>query len=297
MDVRADLDWSLMASFLAAAETGSLSAAATTLRQSQPTVGRHIRKLESQLGLELFQRHARGLVLTPSGERIRHHAQAMQAAMAQVALEAEAETGTLSGTVRIACSFFAAHHVLPGLVAQMRAVEPQISVVLHPSDNSDNLMFREADIALRMYRPRQLDLVTRHIADIEMGAFAAKGYLARRGVPRSYEDLLSHDVVGYDQSPLMRDVMAQMGYTLSAEQFVVRTDNQTAYWELVRAGCGVGFTQAHVGRSDPALEELHLGFDIPALPMWLTAHETVRKTPRVDRVWDLLVEHLPSCLA
>lgn len=292
----ASVDWSLLQSFLAVAESGSLSGAAESLGHSQPTIGRHIRNLEEALNVELFQRHPRGLRLTASGARIRPAAEEMRSAMNQIALLAEAEAGEPHGTVRIAASVFAAHHVLPPMLARIRAVASAISLVLHPSDDSDNLTFREADIAVRMYRPSQLDLVTRHIGDIEMGVFAAHGYLDRQGSPESASDLKSHDIIGYDQSPLIIDGMAAMGMPYTMDDFPLRTDNQTAYWELVRSGGGIGFTQAHVGRADPFVEELDLGIEIPSLPIWLTAHETVRRIPRVDRIWTLLSEELETWL-
>lgn len=289
-------DWSLVQSFLAVAEAGSLTGAAQALEQSQPTVGRHIKDLEDQLGAELFLRHPRGLSLSQLGEEILPMARQMQVAMAQISVQAEAGSAQIAGTVRIACSVFAAHHVLPPVVAQLRSAEPEISIVLQPSDDSENLTFREADIAVRMYRPRQLDLVTRRIADIDMGTFAAKSYIQRRGAPTTIQELFDHDVVGYDQSPLMVRAMRDMGHEITPEAFAVRTDNQSAYWELVRTGCGIGFTQAHLGRSDPMMQELNLGIDIPALPIWLTARQDVRRIPRVDRIWDLLVELVPQVL-
>lgn len=289
-------DWSLIQSFLAVADSGSLTGAATALGQSQPTVGRHIKELEEQLEAELFLRHPRGLSLAPMGEDILPLARHMQSAMAKISVHAEAGSARVAGTVRIACSVFAAHHVLPPVIAQLREAEPEISLVLQPSDDSENLTFREADIAVRMYRPQQLDLVTRKIAGIEMGTFAAKSYIQRRGAPTTLQDLFAHDVVGYDQSPLMVQAMRDMGHHITPEAFAVRTDNQSAYWELVRAGCGIGFTQAHLGRSDPLVQELALGIDIPPLPIWLTARQDVRRIPRVDRIWQLLLDLVPEVL-
>ncbi|MEP4198445.1 MAG: LysR family transcriptional regulator [Aliishimia sp.] len=285
-------DWSLVQSFLAVAETGSLSAAAESLHQSQPTLGRHIKSLETRLGIELFHRHARGLDLTELGAQVLPAAQAMRTAMNQIALTAEAHSGNLEGTVRIACSVYVSHYILPQIVAQIRCEEPAISIVVHASDDSDNLLFREADIALRMYRPKQLELVTRHIGDIEMGVFASKTYIQRKGQPVCKEDFADHDVVGYDQSTVILDEMAKMGLPARAEEFAVRCDNQTAYWELVRAGCGIGFSQLKTGLADPAVVHLDIGVEIPSLPIWLTAHEAVRRTPRVDRVWGILAQGL-----
>lgn len=295
-DTLSSLDWSLIQSFLAVSKHGSLTGAATALGQSQPTVGRHIKELEETLETELFQRHPRGFALTQTGQDILPLAQQMEAAMAEISVQAASASNQLEGTVRLACSVFAAHHVLPPVLAQMRHAEPAISLVLQPSDDSENLTFREADIAVRMYRPSQLDLVTRKIADIEMGTFAAKSYIQRKGAPAKVDDLFEHDIVGYDQSPLMVRAMADLGYDITPEAFVVRTDNQSAYWELVRAGCGLGFTQAHLGRADPLVQELDVGIDIPTLPIWLTARQDVRRIPRVDRVWSMLADLIPQVL-
>ncbi len=291
------LDWTLIQSFLAVAETGSLSRAAQTLGQSQPTLGRHIRALETTLGVDLFVRHARGLSLTDMGSAMLADAAEMRAALTRLATRAEREVGAPTGTVRIACSVFAAHHILPAVIAELRQQAPSISLILRPSDESDNLTFREADIALRMYRPRQLDLIAKFVTDIEMGCFAAKSYTQRKGRPLHAEDLSEHDLVGYDTSTLMLRAVSDLGYSLTEDDFAVRTDNQTAYWELVRAGCGVGFTQAHLGRSDPLVEELHLNIDIPKLPVWLATHEMVRHIPRVARIWELLSDAIPRHLA
>lgn len=290
-------DWSLIQSFLAVAETGSLSAAAAQLGHSQPTLGRHIKALEDSLGLELFARHPRGLRVTQAGQSILPAAQAMRAAMHQIGLEAEAQSEVLEGTVRIACSVYAAHHILPDMISRLRQEVPEVSIVVHASDDSDNLLFREADIAMRMYRPTQLELLAKHIGDIPMGIFAAKTYLQRRGVPMDLEGFLAADLVGYDQSTLIIDAMRAVGINVSPGDFAVRCDNQTAYWELVRAGCGIGFSQRKVGLADPLVEELDLGAPMPNLPVWLTAHEMVRRTPRVDRVWSHLAKGLAEWLA
>ena len=290
----AQLDWSHIQSFLAVAENGSLSAAAEALGQSQPTIGRHIKALEAQLGVELFHRHARGLTLTQIGEDMRAPAEQMRASMAAIALKAETQSTTSTGTVRLASSLFVAHHVLPPIIAELRQEHPTIQLVIIPSDSSENLLFREADIAIRMYRPDQLELVARHIADIEMGTFAAHSYLRRRGRPEHAEDLWDHDLVGYDTSTLIIDTMRTLGWNAVAQNFAVRCDNHPAYWQMVRTGCGIGFTQATVGRADPLVEELDLDINIPLLPVWLTAHQAVRKAPRVDAIWQSLDKMLTA---
>lgn len=287
-------DWSLIQSFLAVAGAGSLSAAARQLNRSQPTLGRHIHALEAALGAELFERHPRGLQLTSAGEQLLPMATEMHTQMNAISLSAAGRSQALEGTVRITASVFASHHLLPPVLAQIRAAEPLIQLELVPSDTSENLLFRAADIAVRMYRPTQLDVVTRHLTDLPLGIFAAKSYLARRGRPRTADDLWQHDLVGYDENELILRIMRGMGWNAGRAQFATRCDNQAAYWQLVRAGCGIGFSQTGVARADPLVEELDLGVSIPPLPVWLTAHETIRRVPRVARVWELLAEGMKT---
>lgn len=287
-----DIDWSLIQSFLAVAGTGSLSAAARQLKASQPTLGRHIHALEQELNVKLFHRQARGLELTDLGHELHNHARQMAEAMQAFSLTAAGAESTLEGDVRIATSVFMSHHAMPQIIADIRATEPKIQIDLVASDASENLLFREADIAVRMYRPEQLDMVTQHLGDITLGMFATRDYLNRRGRPVTIEDLSKHDIVGYDSNDDIIRGMRAMGIPAKRDWFAVRCDNQSSYWELIRAGCGLGFGQRNIALRDPDLEEILTGTPLPTLPVWLTTHEAVRRTPRVARVWDMLRDGL-----
>lgn len=289
MDISpADLDWTLLKVFARVAQTGSLSAAARSLGSSQPTVSRQIHALEQAIGVELFYRQPRGLALTQAGRTLLPHAQSMEAAAAQMRLAAAGADAGLSGTVRITASIIISHYVLPRVLADLRRDIPQLHIDLVPSDTTENLLFREADIALRMYRPTQLDMVTRHLGDIRIGAFASRAYLERRGRPQTMADMMGHDLIGYDRSDLLLHGMRALGIEATRDSFVLRTDNQSVYWEMVKAGCGIGFGQVTLGRAEPDLEHLVPELPTPSLPVWLTAPEVLRHTPRVDRVWRVL---------
>jgi len=281
------LEWSLIQAFLAVADTGSLSAAAKDLRSSQPTLGRQIKALESQLGAELFQRHQRGLSLTETGAALIAPAQQMRDAMQQIAMTAAGQNLSLAGTVRITASVVFSTFHMPRIIAAIREDEPEIEIELVPSDTSSNLTYREADIALRMYRPTQLDLITQHIGEIPISAYAAGSYLQKRGMP-TFETFMQHDFVGYDTDTTIIDGMRAGNIPVDRHFFKVRCDDPIVYWNLVRAGCGIGFSQKGIGDDDPLVQELDFGFPLPKLPIWLTAHEAMRKTPRVRRVWELL---------
>lgn len=291
------LDWSLVRAFLGVAETGSLSAAARRLNLSQPTLGRQIKQLEEQLGVRLFERQPRGFTLSETGATLLGPAQAMREAFGRFSLTAAGRDAQMRGTVRITASEVMARHALPALIAEMRAREPEIEIELAPSDTSENLLFREADIAVRMYRSTQLDIITKQIADAPVGVYAATRYLDRRGRPETPDDLLSHDIVGYDRDDRIIQGMRALGFPASRSSFAVRCDDQNTYWELVRAGCGIGFTQQLVAEPDAAVERLLPDLPLGPLPVWLAAPEAMRSNPRIKRVWDMLEEGITKLFA
>ncbi len=285
-------DWSLIQAFLAVAETGSLSGAARALGISQPTVGRQIQAIEDELGNTLFQRHRAGMALTDLGSALLTPAQTMRDAAGQIAVTAAGTAEDMQGTVRISASVFTAHYVMPRIISRIRREVPGIEVELVASDATENLLFREADIAVRMYRPEQLDVITQHLGDAELGLFGAKSYLDRVGRPKTEEELFALDFVGYDRDERILRGFRDSGVDVDKSFFKTRCDHQTVYWQLVKAGCGIGFCQRKEGHLDPEVEELDLNFPIPTLPVWLTAHEAMRRTPRIRRVWDILKEEL-----
>jgi len=285
-------DWSLIRAFLAVAETGSLSAGARALGISQPTMGRQIAGLENSLGTSLFQRRPRGMALTDAGTELLEPAQAMRAAATRLEIAAAGKSENLAGTVRITASLFMSHHVLPPVFAELRAKLPEISIELVASDTSENLLFREADIAIRMYRPKQLNVVARHLGDVRLGLFGAKSYFERKGRPNSIAELMDHDFVGYDRNEDIIHGMRAIGWDVDRDWFAVRCDHQTTNWELVRAGCGLGFGQVTTALADETVEQIGIDLPIPALPVWLTAHQAMRATPRIRRVWDHLAQRL-----
>ncbi|MFY0682236.1 MAG: LysR family transcriptional regulator [Thalassovita sp.] len=285
-------DWTLVRSFLAVAESGSLSGAARVLHVSQPTLGRQIRQMETTLGVSLFVRQPRGFDLTEAGQSILPAAKRMQGAMNEIALTVAGQDTQTTGSVRITTSEIVAHHIMPGVIAKIRATHPGIAIDLVASDSSENLLFREADIAVRMYRPQQLEIVTRKLGNMHLAVCAAKSYLELRGRPRSAQDLLEHDLIGYDQSEQILRGMRDLGWPATRDWFATRCDNQNAYWELVKSGCGIGFGQQRLIQLTPEIEELDVGVEIPPLEVWLAAPQTLRQTPRISAVWDLIAEGL-----
>ena len=168
-------DWSLVRSFLAALDQGSLLGAARQLHMSQPTVGRHVAELESQLGVVLFERTGRGLVPTASALQLTQAARGMEAGALQLARTLSGAQSQSAGTVRVTASVPVAVQLLPPVLADMRRALPDIQIELVASNHVSNLLRREADIAVRMVRPEQSSLIARKIGDVRLGAYASRG--------------------------------------------------------------------------------------------------------------------------
>ncbi|MBM7069129.1 LysR family transcriptional regulator [Actibacterium sp. 188UL27-1] len=292
----ASIDWSRLQAFVAVAECGSLSAAARELGTSQPTLGRQIKSLEETLDVTLFHRQARGLILSDTGAALLAPARSMRDAARQIALSAAGRSNQLAGTVRITASLTVSAKMMPPILARLRRKEPDIQIELVPSDESENLLFREADIAVRMYRPEQLDIVTRYIGDLALGLFGTKEYVDTLGPLRTVDDLLKCELVGYDRDERIIRGLRDFGHLVDRNAFATRCDNRIIYSELVRAGCGLGFGAVIDFEDDPNLTQVAADLPIPPLPVWLAAHGAMRQTPRIRRIWETLATELTPLL-
>ncbi|MDX8435593.1 LysR family transcriptional regulator [Mesorhizobium abyssinicae] len=288
----AEIDWNLIKSFVAVAETGSLSAAARKLAASQPTLGRHIAELEQALGVTLFRRGRSGYALTEAGSVLFERGRAVSEQASAFSLLALGSVEAIEGTVRIAASEVVAAYVLPEITAQLGVEEPGIEVEIVASNQVENLLRRDADIAIRMVKPAQNELVARKVADIPLCACAAKSYLGRAGRPLEPADLAGHALIGFDRSDEMIRGFAGYGIPVSRSSFRLRTDNQIVLWEAVRAGNGIGLGQRPLAERDPLVEIVLPQLPLPVLPVWLAMHRDVRSSVRIRRVADFLYEEL-----
>jgi len=285
-------DWWLWRTFAAVVEEGSLSAAARKLGLSQPTAGRHIEALEASLGVLLFERTLTGLRPNETALRLFEPVTAARRALAEAAIRAEGAQADPGGTVRITASTMVANYVLPGLLGPIRERYPAIALEIVPSDSAENLLLREADIAIRMFRPTQLELVTRKLGEIPLVCCAHESYLQRRGTPQSIEELKTHDLIGLDRSDLIVRTAREMGWDLKRDDFQLRSDSQTHLWELVRAGLGISFGQMPLIASTPGMRTLLPQLEIAPLEVWLTSHRELMTSHRIRAVYDALGEGL-----
>ncbi|MCA0031023.1 LysR family transcriptional regulator [Mesorhizobium sp. B263B2A] len=288
----ADIDWNLIKSFVTVAETGSLSAAARKLSASQPTLGRHISELEQALGVTLFRRGRSGYALTEAGATLFERGKTVSEQASAFSRLALGSVEAIEGTVRIAASEVVAAYVLPQMMAWLGIDEPGIEVEIVASNQVENLLRRDADIAIRMVKPAQNELVARKVCDIPLCACAAISYLDRRGRPLAPGDLVDHALIGFDRSDEMIRGFVQAGIPVTRNSFRFRADNQMVLWQAVRAGNGIGLGQEPLAERDPLVEKVLPGLQLLALPVWLAMHRDVRTSVRIRRVADFLHEEL-----
>ena len=296
-DLTRRLDWALVRSFIAVMDAGSVSAAARTTQGHQPTISRHLSELEAQLGVALFERTGRGVRPTAAGLEVLPAARRMKAAAEALARSVTRGREATRGTVRVTASQVVATWLLPPLVAEFHRAEPDIAVEIVASNAVQNLLRREADIAVRMVQPDQGSLIARKVGEVGIGAYAHADYLAEMGTPRTPQDLAHHRLVGYDRDDTILRGFARMGVVLTPGHFIVRTDDQVANGQLVVAGAGIGFAADYWAALWPGLRRVLPDLPIPPLPCWLTVHRELRGNGVVKRVYDFLAQAIPARLA
>ena len=284
-------DWNRMRAFLATADEGSLSAAARSLGLTQPTLSRQVAALEEELGLMLFERVGRGLVLTAAGRELHNHVRDMGAAADKVALAALGQSQTIEGEVRITANDILSAVFLPRAVARIKALAPNLVIDVIAANDIRDLMRREADIAIRHVRPEHPDLIARLICEAKGYFYASKDYLAARGHPRSLKDLGQHDFISMGDNPRMVGYLSDIGIDLEEWQFRVGSENGLVGWALAQAGLGIIPMDEAVAKHSPDMVQILPQTSI-TFPIWLTTHREIHTSPKIRLVFDVLAEVL-----
>jgi DNA-binding transcriptional LysR family regulator len=285
-------DWNLYRSFLAVLEKGSLSGAARSLALTQPTIARHIEALERAVGFELFVRSQRGLAATEAALELRPYAESLAATTAAIIRAASGQGRTIKGTVRISASEIVGTEILPSVFSSLMQRYPELQIELVVSNAVDNLLRRDADIAVRMVEPVHEALVVKRIGSVSLGLHAHRRYLERAGVPCNLNSLQKHSIIGFDrETPAIRSMRRRVpGF--EQIRFAFRTDSDVAQLMAIKAGLGIGICQVPLARKDPNLRRVLAGMLELKLGVWAVMHENLRSTPRCRAVFDGLVAGL-----
>jgi DNA-binding transcriptional LysR family regulator len=287
-------NWEWYRTFLQVLETGSLSAAGRALGLAQPTVGRHIDNLEAALELKLFTRSFDGFAPTDAAHELRPYAVGLAATAAALRRVASGHGSGVRGTVRLTASEVIGVEVLPPILAALRDEHPGLIVELVLSNQADDLLRREADIAVRMFRPVQEALVAKRVGGIEIGLYAHERYLAAHGAPESALDLSCHAIIGFDQENAFIRAAQEKFKWFSRDGFAFRADSDLAQLAAVRAGLGIGGCQSALAARDKTLVRVLPDLFSLTLDTWVTMHEDLRGSARCTVTFAALAAGLKS---
>ncbi|WP_417205689.1 LysR family transcriptional regulator [Antarctobacter sp.] len=288
-------DWNRARAFLVTAEEGSLSAAARALGMTQPTLGRQVTALEEELGLILFERVGRGLVLTQAGTQLMSHVRAMGEAAVGVSLAASGQAQAASGHVAVTASEIYSSWLLPQIARRLREVAPGITLEVVASNEIRDLKRREADIAIRNARPEEPDLIAKMVGEDEGTFYASSDYLSRFGPITGPADLARAAFIGFKDNEDFAEALRKRGIPVTPASFPVLASSHAVHWDMARAGIGLGTVPCGLGDAAPDMQRVLPDVSF-RYPVWLVAHRELRTSPRVRIVWELLAETLPGLL-
>ena len=293
MDRRAiKFDWNRARAFLVTAEDGSLSAAAIALDMTQPTVSRQVSALKEELGVSLFERTNSGLVLTQSGADLMVQVKAMADAATTLSRLASGHVETVEGIVCISATEIMAAFVLPPIIEKLRKQWPQIEIEIIASSDTSDLSRREADIAIRNFRPKQQDLIAKRVQSTLGHLYASKNYLANLKLRQSPQDLNNAAFFGVDRSSRIISYLKQFGFDLKSRNFPVIVSNHLVQWQMVKHGSGIGFMMEQIGDAEPLVERVLPSFTAFETETLLVAHRELKTSKKYRVVFDFLAEEL-----
>ncbi len=286
------LDWNAAKAFCATADSGSLSAAARKLGLTQPTMSRQVAALEKQLGVALFERIGKRLVLTENGRGLLDHARAMAAAADSMALAADGRSRDVGGRVVVSATDAISAYLLPEVLGHVRSCAPQVTVVVQATDSISDLRRREADIAIRHVRPTEPELVGRRIAELKAHFHASRGWVAKNGLPQTAADIGQLELLGYEPLGQFIDHLGKAGIDVREDQFRIVSSSAVALWEMTRAGLGVGMILSECAARMPELVRVLPSLPEIPVPVWLVTHRELQTSRRVRLVFDAIAESL-----
>ena len=286
-------DWNDARLVLAVSRTGSLTAAAKELRVDHSTVFRRLAALEARLGLSLFERGPGGAYQpTTAGVRAALAAERMEDEALGLARDLAGQDRRLTGRLRVTCSETLAYRLLTRHIARFQGRHPGIVVELVVDSRVLNLSRREADVALRVARPREGDLWGRKLADVAWTVYGAAGYLAEVPPLASPADLGDHPLIGWEEGTAGINAADWLADAAPAASVVYRTNSLVNQLVAARTGIGLAVLPCYLGDPEPDLARALPGGPVPALvrELWVVTHQDLRRTARVRAFFDAVAE-------
>lgn len=289
-------DWNDLRLVLAIARNGNLTGAAKELAVNHSTAFRRLGALEETLGVRLFERLPGGIYApTQAGERMAATAERIETETAALDREIVGRDRSLTGRLRVTSSETLAYRLLTAQIARFRQVHPGIVVELVIDNRILSLSRREADIALRVSRPREGDLHGRKLSDVAWTAYGSKGLVEGVAPVRSPADLAAFPVIGWEEGARGINAADWLAEHVPPSAFAYRTNSIVNQLVAAKAGIGAAVLPCYLGDAEPDLIRL-VPEPIPELgrELWIVTHADLRRTGRVRAFLDVVGEGLAA---
>ena len=288
------LDWDKLRIFHTAAESGSFSHAAEKLNMSQSAVSRQISALEEDLGLKLFNRHARGLVLTEVGEQLFRTAHRMQSELQQVQELMSESQDVPTGQLIITTTVGIGSTWLSSRIHEFLRLYPDIQIEIRLNDSELDLAMREADVAIRLHRPNQSEMIQRKLFTVHNHFYMSLDYLAERGEPKTVEDLDQHRIITFGE-PVPQHLgdinyIERLGRSDSSpRRSAMKVNAIMGMMQACRAGIGIAMLPDYVTESETQVKRVLTGVELPAYEAYFVYPPALKNSKRVGVFRDFLV--------
>jgi DNA-binding transcriptional LysR family regulator len=288
------LDWDKLRIFHTAAESGSFTHAAEKLGMSQSAVSRQISALEDDLGLKLFIRHARGLVLTEVGEQLFRTAHRMHWELQQVETQMSESQDVPTGPLIVTTTVGIGSTWLSSRLDEFLKLYPLIQLEIRLNDAELDLAMREADVAIRLHRPNQSEMIQRKLFTVHNHFYASNSYIEERGMPTSADQLDDHRVISFGEPvpSYLGDInfLERMGRTDSSpRRATLKVNAIYGMMQACRAGIGIAMLPDYVTEKEDGLVQVLPNTELPAYEAYFVYPPALKNSKRVGVFRDFLV--------
>jgi DNA-binding transcriptional LysR family regulator len=288
------LDWDKLRIFHAAAEAGSFTHAGDALNMSQSAVSRQVSSLEEDLGLKLFIRHARGLVLTEVGEQLFRTAHRMSWDLKSVEEQISEARDEPSGRLVVTTTVGFGSTWLTARIHEFITLYSSIQLEIKLTDAELDLAMREADVAIRLHRPVQSELIQRKLFTVHFHIFASRTYVEKHGTPKTPADLDNHRIITFGEP-----VPAYLGEVNYLERLgredgtsrppALRVNAIFGMLQAVRQHIGMAMLPDYIVEEEPNLVRVLDGIDLPEFETFFVYPPALKNSKRVGVFRDFLV--------
>ncbi len=287
------MDWDKLRIFHAVADAGSFTHAGHELLLSQSAVSRQVSALEEDLHVTLFHRHARGLILTEQGEVLYRTAHEVFTKLAAAKTRLMDSKEKPTGELRITTTVGLGSVWLTPRITEFMELYPDIKVSLMLEDSELDLSMREADVAIRLRRPTQPDLIQRKLFTVHHHIYASTDYVKRNGIPKSVEDLDKHRIVSFGET---EGYLTNLNWLetvgreeTSPRKYALRVNNAYGVRRAVQSGAGIGSVADYMVAPDMNLVLIDLPLEAPQFDTYFVYPEELKETKRVTAFRDFIV--------